>query len=354
MTDKDHSKSFRDYIHLAYEERKPLQFKAGGSKSFYGRQTETPIMDVSHHRGILNYEPTELILTARAGTPLTEIEQVLADQNQMLPFEPPHFGDKATLGGAIASGLSGPTRPYTGAVRDFVLGVRIINGKGEIIQFGGEVMKNVAGYDVSRLMTGALGTLGLLLEISIKVLPKPAQAITLSRELDVNEAQQQMLAYAQQALPISAACHDGQKMFLRLSGASLAVAAAKKQLGGVELDDSATFWRSLREQQHEFFSNSPSLYRLSVPASTPITTFSGEQFIDWGGAQRWLKTDQSLSTLQDKAASVNGHCTLFRHQNEEYDVFQPLNGTLKQLHLNLKLAFDPHNILNPTRMYSDF
>jgi len=354
MADQDLSKSFAERILHAYEERTPLQFKAGRTKEFYGRRIDVPVMDVSAHRGILNYEPTELILTARSGTPLREIEQVLTEQNQMLPFEPPHFGDTATLGGTIACGLSGPRRAYSGAARDFVLGVKIINGKGEIIKFGGEVMKNVAGYDVSRLMTGAMGTLGLLLEISIKVLPKPASEITLSREIDAGHALKKMLQYSQQSLPVSAACHDGKKMFIRLSGASQAVLSAKQQLGGIEVNDGTSFWASLREQSHDFFNDDKSLYRVSLPAATPISAFSGQQFIDWGGAQRWLKTDKAMTQLCKKAADLNGHCTLFRHHNKEYDVFQPLKGKLKQLHLNLKLAFDPHDILNPTRMYSDF
>lgn len=354
MTDQDLSKALQDRVTQAYSERSPLQIKAGNSKAFYGRSIDAPVLNVASHRGILNYEPTELIITARAGTPLVEIEQTLAAQNQMLPFEPPHFGPAATLGGTIACGLSGPRRPWTGSARDFVLGVKIINGKGEIISFGGEVMKNVAGYDVSRLMTGAMGTLGVLLEVSLKVLPKPVSEITLSREIDGKQALQQMLQFAQQSLPVSALCHDGRKMYVRLSGAEQSVLSAKQQLGGVELDDSQGFWQGVREHSSPFFNTAEALWRISLPPATPISALPGEQFIDWGGAQRWLKSDLEAEVLRDKVNTLNGHAILFRNGDRGQEIFHPLSGKLKQLHMNLKLAFDPHCILNQSRMYSDF
>lgn len=354
MTDQDLSKSLQDRIAQAYHDRVPLQIKANNSKAFFCRTIHAPAVQVASHRGILNYEPTELILTARAGTPISEIEQVLAAQNQMLPFEPPHFGPNATLGGTIACGLSGPRRPWTGSARDFVLGVKIINGKGEIISFGGEVMKNVAGYDVSRLMTGAMGTLGLLLEVSLKVLPKPTSEITLTREMDRKQALQQMLLFSHQSLPISALCHDGDKLHVRLSGAEQSVQAAKKQLGGIELDNNDTCWENIREHKHAFFASNTPLWRVSIPPATSTSALAGEQFIDWGGAQRWLLSDLDAGTLREKVSKLNGHATLFRHGDRSQEIFHPLSGKLKQLHLELKLAMDPHCVLNPTMLYADF
>lgn len=358
MKNQDQSELFQSQISTAYEEHSPLQIRGGKSKAFYHRAVDLPELNVSEHRGILNYEPTELIITARAGTPLSEIEQVLAEQNQMLPFEPPHFGPTATLGGTIACGLSGPRRVWTGSARDFVLGVRIINGKGEIIHFGGEVMKNVAGYDVSRLMTGAMGTLGLLLDISLKVLPKPGSEITLSRAVDAKQALQHMIDYNRRSLPVSAMCHDGDKLHIRLSGAEQSVQAAKQQLGGIVVDDNDSFWASIREQQHVFFNNQANLWRVSLPAATPVAALHGQQFIDWGGAQRWLYTGQDADSLRSTVEKHQGHATLFRsannQRNHDDEIFHPLHGKMKQLQMNLKLAMDPHCVLNPTMMYSDF
>lgn len=354
MNNQDLSESLQAQISQAFEDRKPIKIRAGNSKAFYHRDIDATEVDVSQHRGILNYEPTELIITARAGTPLSEIEQALAANNQMLPFEPPHFGETATLGGAIATGLSGPRRPWTGSARDFVLGVRIINGKGEIIHFGGEVMKNVAGYDVSRLMTGAMGTLGVLLDISLKVLPKPPFEITFSRELDQKEALQRMLEYNRQSLPFSGMCHDGNKLYIRLSGTEQPVMAAKQQLGGVTVDDSEAFWQSVRELQHPFFSKDAPLWRVSLPQATRLSALPGEQFLDWGGAQRWLYTDLDADSLRSKVAERNGHATLMRNGNKQDEIFHPLHGKLKQLQMNIKLSLDPNCILNPSVMYSDF
>ncbi|MDH5178415.1 MAG: glycolate oxidase subunit GlcE [Gammaproteobacteria bacterium] len=354
MNDLDYSKILQDQILEAYNERQPIRISGYQSKAFFYRPIHAPVVDVTAHRGILNYEPTELIITARAGTPLSEIDAALAEHHQMLAFEPPYFADNASLGGTIACGLSGPRRPWSGSARDFVLGTRIINGKGEILSFGGEVMKNVAGYDVSRLMTGAMGTLGLLLDISLKVLPRPQREITLSRELDAKQALQQMLQLSRQSLPISALCHDGEKMYLRLCGAEKSVLAAKKQLGGIEVDDSATLWHGIREHRHRFFHSEQPLWRLSLPAATPIQALPGKQFIDWGGAQRWLYTELDAEALRAKVSEYQGHATLFRHGDRNSEIFHPLLGKLKQLQMELKLAMDPHCILNPTMLYSDF
>ena len=353
MSVTEQNQRIQEIVHNACEERTPLQICGGNSKAFYGRPGSGRRLDVSHHGGILHYEPTELVITAAAGTPLKEIESTLALHNQMLPFEPPHFGDRATLGGCVASGLSGPRRPYTGAVRDYVLGVKIVNGKGEILHFGGEVMKNVAGYDLSRLMTGSLGTLGVLLEISLKVLPQPIFEATLIHKCDAGRALELMLEYNQQPMPLSATCHDGENLYARLSGSEEAVKAARRYVRGDELPDADAFWYRLREHELPFFDSEQTLWRLSVPANSALD-IQGELFIDWGGAQRWLRTNATADTIRSQIERINGHATQFRHGDPGVEYFQPLTGKLRQLHMNLKMAFDPHCILNSTRMYADF
>ncbi len=343
----------QEIVFHAYQERTPLNICGGNSKSFYGRQIAAQKLDVSHYGGIVHYEPTELVITAAAGTPLKEIESALAKHNQMLPFEPPHFGDKATLGGCVATGLSGPRRPYTGSARDYVLGIKLVNGKGEVLHFGGEVMKNVAGYDISRLMTGSLGTLGVLLEISLKVLPRPAVESTLIHECSAQRALELMLEYNQQPMPLSASCHDGENLYVRLSGTEQTIKAARQFVRGDELPEANNFWHQLREHELSFFKTEQTLWRLSIPANSTLD-IQGEMFLDWGGAQRWLKTESDTDSIRTLAAHVNGHATQFRHANPDEEVFQPLSGKLRQLHMDLKLAFDPHCILNPSRMYADF
>jgi len=337
----------------AQAEGRPLRIQGGGTKTWLGRAVDGEPLAVGGHRGILSYEPTELVITARAGTPLAEIQAALAERGQWLAFEPPHFSptgladdpldlgagagagvggnanadsdaggnsianarglpEKATLGGTIACGLSGPARPYTGAARDFILGVRLINGKGEVLRFGGEVMKNVAGYDLSRLMAGAQGTLGVLLDVSLKVLPCPAVELTLVFDLSPAEAIRRFNQWAGQPLPISAACHDGERAHVRLAGNEAAVRAAHARLGGEVFGGEAeSFWRVVRELRHPFFQQgtgyqlgkayqpgmayqkgmasqpgAPPLWRLSLPPTAPHDPALGPQFIDWGGAQR--------------------------------------------------------------------
>ena len=240
-------------IRAAYAEGSPLILQGGGSKTFYGNADEGEVLSTRTLTGIVDYQPKELVLTARAGTPLDEIETALAERNQMLAFEPPHFGGAATLGGSIATGLSGPRRPYAGAARDFVLGVRMIDGTGQPLRFGGQVIKNVAGYDVSRLMAGALGTLGLITEVSLKVLPKPAAETTLQFELDEAGAIKNMNRWAGQPLPLSATSWHADLLTVRLSGAESAVHAARAQRGGELLHDAAAFWQRLRDQATPFF-----------------------------------------------------------------------------------------------------
>ncbi len=352
--DADRSAELQAAVHQAAAHKTPLQIVGGGSKKFYGRAaTGTPLL-IAQHRGIVHYEPGELIITARAGTPLAEIEAALAAHGQMLPFEPPHFGPTATLGGTIACGLSGPRRPYTGAARDFVLGVKIINGQGEILKFGGEVMKNVAGFDVSRLMVGALGTLGLLLEISLKVLPKPQHELTLAFACTAQQALTHITEWSAKPVPLSGACHDGARLMVRLSGSKSGVTAFQRKLRGEVVNDGEKFWQQLREHQHDFFKGDALLWRFSVPPATPLLNLPGQLFIDWGGAQRWLKNPLPADVIRASAIKLGGHATLFRGGERIGQVFHPLPATLLALHNRLKHAFDPHAIFNPGRLYVEF
>ena len=347
----DLSTELQARVRDACASRTVLAIRGGGTKAFYGRATQGEVISVAEHEGVVAYEPTELVVTAHAGTRLAELESVLGEAGQMLPFEPPHFGVASTIGGTIACGLAGPRRPFVGAARDFVLGTRIINGRGEILRFGGEVMKNVAGYDVSRLMVGALGTLGVLLEVSLKVLPRPAQEVTLAQQVSLTQALKIMGRLAGQAMPLSGGCFDGEQMFIRLSGAIPAVQASQATIGGDLCENGERLWQQVRDQTHGFFAGEAPLWRLSVPAEVPPLPLEGRWFLDWGGAQRWLRTEQPPAMVQEAAAAVGGHAVLFRGGDRAGDVFQPLAEPVLELHQNLKRAFDPNGILNPGRLY---
>ena len=350
MQHNDQTELIQNSIFQALESEMSIQIVGGGSKSFYGRTPQGKELAINEHQGIVNYHPSELVLTARAGTALSVIEKTLAEQRQMLAFEPPYFSPSATLGGTIACGLSGARRPFTGSVRDFVLGCKIINGKAEVLSFGGEVMKNVAGYDVSRMMVGAMGTLGVLLEVSLKVLPKPMLEKTRIFELDTLDALVQMAELSKKSLPLSGLAYDGSLMYVRLSGAEKTVTAACNVLGGEELADSKLFWLDCNEQRIGFFQTSSDLWRLSVPPATPELSLSGDWFYDWGGGQRWLKTTESKESVFDLAKGVNGHATLFRTRERSGELFQPIPEVLKRLNRNIKIAFDPKAIFNPYRL----
>ncbi|PQO91093.1 glycolate oxidase subunit GlcE [Massilia phosphatilytica] len=334
---------------------RPVCIRGGGTKDWYGQRLDGDILDTRAYSGIVDYEPTELVITARCGTPLAEIEAVLAERGQMLAFEPPHFGAGATIGGTIAAGLSGPRRANSGAVRDFVLGCKLLDGKGDVLSFGGQVMKNVAGYDVSRLLAGSLGTLGLLLEVSVKVLPRAPREATLVFE-GVNEidAIRNLNEWAGQPLPMSASCwHDGV-LALRLSGANAAVDNAIRTLGGDVMPDCSRFWDSVREQQHKFFEGDMPLWRLSVPSTVGAIVLGSPQLIEWGGAQRWLRAPGDAATAERIRATVaacGGHATLFRGGDKSVGVFQPLAPAIARIHERLKAGFDPAGIFNPGRMF---
>ena len=346
----DHAAQLQEQVIAANNVGTPLRIVGGGSKAFYGRHVQCKALDVRQYAGIVSYEPTELVVTARCGTPLAELETLLAERGQMLPFEPPHFSGGATgvatVGGMVAAGLSGPRRPWGGAVRDAVLGVTLLNGNGEILRFGGQVMKNVAGYDVSRLLAGSLGGLGVILEVSLRVLPRPAVDVTLVQDADAGTALQRLTTWQGKPWPLSASLHDGERLWLRLSGTEAGVAAARAVLGG-EVDEDSTLWKKVRDQQLPFFNQQQALWRLSVPPATPALLLPGEELVEWGGAQRWLHTDASADQVFAAASKVGGHATLFRGHDGHGTVFQPLAAPLLALHKRLKASFDPANIFNP-------
>jgi glycolate oxidase FAD binding subunit len=379
-----------DRIKTAAHDKTPLRIRGGGTKDFYGQSLRGEILDTTALSGITSYEPSELVVTVRAGTPLAELEAVLAEKNQCLPFEPPHYGltwgdvpllppfatAQTTVGGMVAAGLSGPSRASAGGVRDFMLGVDMVNGKGEALHFGGTVMKNVAGYDVSRLMAGSLGTLGLITEVSLKVLPiAPAEA-TLKFACSQAEALKMLNTWGGQPLPLNASCWvlDGGKgcLYVRLRGAVAAVNAAVKSMGG-ELQNAqsgnatvSADWQALRNQTLPYFklNEDESLWRLSVPDTAPDLQLDalGETLVEWHGAQRWLKvSDKSAVTgmakLREVAAQAGGSATLFvaskAINTPAKVVFSPLKPPLDRIHRELKRQFDPAGIFNPGRMFAD-
>jgi glycolate oxidase FAD binding subunit len=344
----------------AHEQRTQFDICGGGTKRFYGEKPVGVPLDVTSLSGITCYEPTELVVTARAGTPLVDLEAALQEHGQCLPFEPPRFGPAGTVGGMVAAGLSGPARASVGSVRDHVLGVTLLNGCGELLTFGGQVTKNVAGYDVSRLVVGSLGVLGVICDVSLKVLPTSVATATLSFEWDEGRALEALSGWAAQPLSINASAWHRGRLRVRLAGARAAVAAACARLGGERLETSAAdaWWLSVRDQSAEFFSigaenlaRGEALWRLSVPAVTAALTLSGEQFIEWGGAQRWWRTTAQPAAVRDAAARAGGHATLIKGADRSLGVFAPLSAVLMRTHQALKQAFDPRRIFNPGRLY---
>ena len=365
----DISQQLQQQVQNALAQKTALRIVGGNSKAFYGsrdgrtddRMAAAESLNIAGHCGVLNYEPTELVITARAGTLLSDIEKLLDDNGQMLPFEPPAYSAEATIGGTIACNFSGPRRAYSGAARDFLLGCKIINGKAEILSFGGEVMKNVAGYDVSRLMAGAMGTLGVLLEVSLKVLPKAEMQSTQIFHCSSVEALEKMHALSQTPLPISASSFHDSVLRIRFSGATEAVNAAIDTIGGDSMDNAEQYWHDLKEQRLDFFSDDKPLWRLSLASdieSLPLGAGHDDNdfLYEWGGALRWLKSDASSELIQETLAKVDGHASLFRHSKKsaelQAELFQPLSPGLLRIHKNLKQAFDPENILNPGKLYS--
>ena len=356
----DLTRELQERVRAAVADATPLRLLGNGTKAFIGRASGGEPLKLSGHAGLLNYQPKELVVTARCGTTLTELEAALAEQGQVLPFEPPHFagpdGADATLGGTIACGLSGPARPYWGAARDLALGVRILTGRGEVLRFGGEVMKNVAGYDVSRLMVGALGTLGILLDVSLKVLPLPPATRTRVLTCNQDAALERMNRWGARPWPLSATCFDGERLWVRLSGTAQGVAEAAEQIGGESVTDAEAevFWRRLREQDFPFFSRGDApLWRLSLPQGAPAVRLEGPQWIEWSGSQRWLRSEAPETTIRAEAERLGGQATRFRGGDRAGEVFHPRPEPLMQLHRRVKSAFDPHGLLNPGRLYAN-
>ncbi|KKW67121.1 hypothetical protein AAV94_12400 [Lampropedia cohaerens] len=355
---QDLAEQLLEQVRQAIASRQPLAIRGGGTKQFLGRQPAqdhaTQVLDVRGHRGIVAYDPTELVITARAGTPLTELHRALDRGGQMLPCEPPSLGANATVGGMVAAGLSGPRRPWAGAVRDFVLGTRLISGFGTHLRFGGEVMKNVAGYDVSRLLTGSFGCLGVITEVSFKVLPKPRCTVSVGLEMPLEQALARLAEWGQQPLPITAASHDGTRLRLRFEGNEGSVRAAHERIGGEPIE--ADWWADLRELRLPFFDTTRDtrpLWRLSVPAWAPPLSLPGSQLIDWAGAQRWLRSDADAAMIRAAAQAAGGHASCFTRGHVNLP-FHPLAPALLQLHRNLKTRLDPHGLFNPGRMYPEF
>lgn len=348
----DISAQLIEQVKQAANDNTALQIIGGGSKDFMGRTpTGTPI-SIKAHSGIISYEPVELVLTARAGTPLSQIKDALSEHQQMMAFEPPLFDDKATLGGTLACHLSGPARPWSGSIRDHVLGIRLINGNGEHLRFGGQVMKNVAGYDVSRMQAGAMGTLGIISEVSLKIMPKPAASLTVVQNLSAEQAIETMNRLSGQPKPLTGACWLNNRLYLRLAGAKSAVETTAREVQGSILDNSDSFWEQLREHRLDFFADDAPLWRFSVKSSAEHVMPSENWLIDWGGAQRWLKGDFNKVELEAIAENMGGQVSLYRGGNRDSEVFHTQPEALKLIHRRLKHAFDPNAIFNPGRLYS--
>lgn len=324
----------------------PLRIEGAGTRGFYGRPVEAQPLPVAGHRGIVDYDPSELVITARAGTPMAEIEAALAAEGQMFCFEPPGFGAAGTVGGAVATGLSGPRRPFAGALRDYVLGARVLDGRGEVLRFGGTVFKNVAGFDAFRLQAGALGGLGVILDVSIRVTPRPRLETALSFEMAGEAARAWVVGLMGRPLPLSGAFHDGTGLHLRLSGGEAAVAAARRELGG-EAED-AGVWTTIRDLTHPALHRGRVLWRVAVPQTAHLPALADAPW-DWAGGVRWLCAGRVDPEVWALAAGAGGHATLFRGAEDQ--VFQPLPAPLFALHQRVKAALDPRGLFNPGRMY---
>ena len=345
---------FQQKIREAAARRSALRLRGGGTKDFYGNAPRGEVLDTRAHAGLVAYEPTELVVTARGGTRLAELEDALSKHDQFLPFEPPHFGADATVGGCVAAGLSGPRRAAAGALRDYVLGGKLVDGRGTLLAFGGQVMKNVAGYDVSRLLAGSLGTLGLIAEVSLKVLPRPPRETTLRLVLNEEKAIEAFNRWGGQPLPVSASAWQAGVATVRLSGAEAAVRAAIARIGGEELPsaEAAAFWQGLREQTAAFFAGDEPLWRLALPSTAPSVRLPGRQLVEWGGGVRWLKSAEPAQSVREAASRARGHATLFRAARRAGEAFSPLDAVQLRLHRELKAVFDPAGILNPGRLYA--
>ncbi len=343
--------AIRERVRGAAAARTPLRLRGSGSKDFYGETLAGEPLELSGYRGIVHHDPAELVLTARCGTRLAELEAALAAHGQFLPFEPPACGADPTLGGVVASGLAGPRRPYAGGVRDFVLGAVLMSGEGELLNFGGEVMKNVAGFDVSRLLCGSMGVLGVIVSVSLKILPRPKLEITLCFEMSAREALEAFNRWAMLPLPLSGAAWCAGVAHLRLSGSVAAVTAAQRQLGGAQLGaaHATRFWAGVATGQDPDGQSTP-LWRVCVPQHTPPLPLPGERLIDWGGALRWHATDMPAAALREVARAHEGSAGCWRGAVPAGERLHPLAPAQRRIHERLKAQFDPRGIFNPGRL----
>lgn len=361
MNDDAGMRRLTDQVMSAAHARTALDIRGGHSKYFYGGAFRGEPLEMRDLSGVKSYEPTELVVTALAGTPLAELEAALAECGQCLPFEPPRYGASGTVGGMVAAGLAGPARASAGGVRDYVLGVSILNGAGKVLTFGGQVIKNVAGYDVSRVFCGSMGILGVICEVSLKVMPVAPSSVTLAFDLDLASALARLHQWAAKPVPLTASSWYRGVLHARFSGARAAVESVRR-LGGTPLDAAAAreWWNGSRDHRHEFFRFTQSdleraecLWRLSVPDVVPPLAFAGEQFIEWGGAQRWLRSAGAAAEIRSAVAAVGGHATLVRAADKSCGAFAPLTAPLMSIHRRLKQSFDPAGIFNPGRLYPE-
>ena len=343
-------------VELAARNKTQLRPVGGGTKHFYGGPLQGEEVDMRPWAGIVEYEPTELVITVKPGTRLAEVEAALAAQKQELAFEPPRLGANGTIGGAIASGLAGPARLSKGGVKDYVLGCTLLDGKGQLLHFGGVVMKNVAGYDVARVIPGSMGTLGVVTELSIKVMPVAPAEASLQFDMDVNKAISQSNLWLSKPLPISATFFDNGTLTVRLRGASAAVQAALKNMGGQEMDtqQAQAFWTGVRDQQHHFFNGEGDLWRLAVPPTTVDLAMPGQSVHEWGSGLRWLRVDPGVTAEQIRATAkrVGGHATLYRTSKESSRIhaFQQPDAVMLKLQRRLKEQFDPAGVFSINRL----
>jgi glycolate oxidase FAD binding subunit len=351
---QDRIAQLAETVRSAAADRRRLCIRAGGTKDFYGNPLTGERLDPRPLCGVVDFDPAELVLTARAGTPLAEIESLLAARGQMLGFEPPHFGSGATIGGCVAAGLAGPRAgcpgPGRGAIRDFVLGAQLIDGRGRLLRFGGTVIKNVAGYDIARALAGSLGILGVIIELSLRVVPQPPGEVTLQFELDEGVALERMNGWGRETACLSAAVWEAGRLTVRLSGARSAVAALRRKLGGEALPDGDRFWSALREQRCAFFSGNAPVWRLSVPSNARPVSLGATELVDGAGSVRWLRTRLPAAEVRRRAVELGGIATLFRGGSRDQGVFAPLPPVLMRVNAALKAEFDPAGIFNAGRL----
>jgi glycolate oxidase FAD binding subunit len=352
--DQDQSTQLQASVKDALAEGVKLRLKGSGSKDFYGRELgQEKILDLSGNRGIVSYEPTELVITTRGGTPLDEIEAALQANGQMLPFEPPHFDGKGTIGGAIAAGLSGPRRPWGGSPRDLLLGIKLLDGVGRIMSFGGQVMKNVAGYDISRLMAGAMGTLGILLEVSIKVLPKPVEEHTLTFNQDPGNAASLIRKMIADSQPITASYCLADKQAIRLACSKQQLSALQQRYELQDATETSGFWPQLRDHKLDFFQQPKPLWRLSLKPTSRLE-LSETCLEEWSGGLRWLYSDRPAAEIRSLVDNQGGHAIQFRNGDRSGDVFHPLHPRIAGIQKDLKAVFDPQGVFNPGRHYPNY